>query len=84
MRLSFIAVLLSGAIASVSAQDFQNISPCTQDCWNQAAAQAGCDPNKDDACLCGPFFDAVAGCVSAVCSVPDNLAALDFLDSACQ
>ncbi|KAF2180555.1 hypothetical protein K469DRAFT_753251 [Zopfia rhizophila CBS 207.26] len=54
-----------------------------KDCWNVSAAQAGCDPNVDDECLCGVFFDLVTECVSATCSIPDNLAALDFLDQAC-
>ncbi|KAF1361079.1 hypothetical protein EJ07DRAFT_113473, partial [Lizonia empirigonia] len=71
-------------------------------CWNEAAAKAGCDPNKSDACLCGPFFNAVTYCTAETCSAGDNLgtllvsslnvikmlmstnlAALNFLSSAC-
>jgi hypothetical protein len=43
------------------------------DCWNEAAGSAGCDPNVDDACLCGPFFEDVAACTADTCGVGDNL-----------
>jgi hypothetical protein len=46
------------------------------DCWNESAAQAGCDPNVDDACLCGVFSDLVTSCVSETCSIEDNLGML--------
>jgi hypothetical protein len=42
-------------------------------CWNEAAVVAGCDPNADDSCLCGPFFDAVTSCSAATCSMGENL-----------
>lgn len=42
-------------------------------CWNEAAVVAGCDPNTDDDCLCGPFFDAVTSCTAATCSIGENL-----------
>jgi hypothetical protein len=48
------------------------------DCWNQAAATANCDPNADDDCLCGPFFDDVTDCTAAACGIADNLGM--FLD----
>lgn len=44
-----------------------------QNCWNESAAAAKCDPNADDACLCGPFFDAVTTCVSTTCSMGESL-----------
>ncbi|KAL6711072.1 hypothetical protein ACN47E_006947 [Coniothyrium glycines] len=60
------------------------IGNCPTDCWNEAAVVADCDPNADDDCLCGPFFDAVTTCTSQTCNVGDNLAALSFLTPACQ
>jgi hypothetical protein len=48
------------------------------DCWNEAAGSAGCDPNIDDDCLCGPFFDDVAGCTAALCNAGENLGMLQF------
>jgi hypothetical protein len=42
-------------------------------CWNEAAANSDCDPNTDDDCLCGPFFDDVASCTAALCNFGDNL-----------
>ncbi|KAA8622317.1 CFEM domain containing protein [Pyrenophora tritici-repentis] len=61
-----------------------NVGPCPMDCWNQAAATAGCDPNVDDKCLCGPFFDAVTKCTAAACSIGENLSALNVLNPPCQ
>ncbi|KAH6872848.1 hypothetical protein BKA58DRAFT_438941 [Alternaria rosae] len=58
--------------------------PCPMNCWNEAAVVAGCDPNADDSCLCGPFFDAVTSCSAATCSMGENLAALSFLNPACE
>ncbi|KAF1945016.1 hypothetical protein EJ02DRAFT_339366, partial [Clathrospora elynae] len=43
------------------------------DCWNEAAASVKCDPNTDDDCLCGPFFDAVTYCSAQTCNIGDNL-----------
>ncbi|CAI6337115.1 unnamed protein product [Periconia digitata] len=60
-----------------------DIGGCPQDCWNEAAALANCDPNVDDDCLCGPFFDGVTNCVSQTCDIADNLQVLDMLDTAC-
>ncbi|KAF2035228.1 hypothetical protein EK21DRAFT_84850 [Setomelanomma holmii] len=59
------------------------IGQCPMDCWNEAAATAGCDPNKSDKCLCGAFFDDVAACTADTCGAADNLAALDFMEEAC-
>ncbi|KAF1913180.1 hypothetical protein BDU57DRAFT_532261 [Ampelomyces quisqualis] len=59
------------------------VGQCPTDCWNEAAANAGCDPNADDSCLCGPFFDNVASCTSSLCNAGENLAALDFMRGAC-
>lgn len=42
-------------------------------CWNEAAVVAGCDPNTDDDCLCGPFFGAVTSCTAGACSIGENL-----------
>ncbi|KAF1834015.1 hypothetical protein BDW02DRAFT_579885 [Decorospora gaudefroyi] len=53
------------------------IGPCPIDCWNQAAVTANCDPNADDDCLCGPFFDAVTACTAAACGIGDNLGVLN-------
>ncbi|RMZ73513.1 hypothetical protein GMOD_00008032 [Pyrenophora seminiperda CCB06] len=61
-----------------------NVGPCPMDCWNQAAATAGCDPNADDKCLCGPFFDAVTSCTAAACSIGDNLSTLNVLSPECR
>lgn len=47
-----------------------------EDCWNSSIASAGCDPDVDDACLCGPFFHAVTTCLADKCSVNDNLGKL--------
>ncbi|XPS77259.1 hypothetical protein M3J09_009287 [Ascochyta lentis] len=60
-----------------------NVGNCPSDCWDEAAAKAGCDPNSSDECLCGPFFDAVTYCTAQTCSAGDNLAALNFLSPAC-
>ncbi|KAF1843469.1 uncharacterized protein K460DRAFT_341652 [Cucurbitaria berberidis CBS 394.84] len=60
-----------------------SIGKCPKDCWNEAAVKAKCDPNKDDRCLCGPFLDAVTLCTSQTCNLADNLAALNFLEPAC-
>ena len=43
------------------------------DCWNEAAGAVDCDPNVDDACLCGVFFDEVASCTEATCNIGENL-----------
>ncbi|KAJ8109533.1 hypothetical protein OPT61_g7390 [Boeremia exigua] len=59
------------------------VGKCPMDCWNEAARKAGCDPNMDDDCLCGPFFDAVTYCTAQTCSGGDNLAALNFLSPEC-
>ncbi|KAJ4986815.1 hypothetical protein SVAN01_07742 [Stagonosporopsis vannaccii] len=59
------------------------VGKCPTNCWNEAARKAGCDPNTDDDCLCGPFFDAVTYCTAQTCSAGDNLAALNFLSPAC-
>jgi cyclophilin family peptidyl-prolyl cis-trans isomerase len=48
------------------------------DCWNEAAGSAGCDPNVDDECLCGPFFDDVASCTAALCNAGENLGTSQF------
>jgi hypothetical protein len=45
-------------------------------CWNEAASVSDCDPNTDDDCLCGPFFDDVASCTAALCNIGDNLSML--------
>jgi len=42
-------------------------------CWNEAAGIVGCDPNTDDACLCGEFFDEVAACTGTTCGIGENL-----------
>ncbi|KAF1926471.1 uncharacterized protein M421DRAFT_422805 [Didymella exigua CBS 183.55] len=60
-----------------------SVGSCPMSCWNEAAAKAGCDPNTSDACLCGPFFNAVTYCTAQTCSASDNLAALNFLSPAC-
>ncbi|KAH6612151.1 hypothetical protein C7974DRAFT_419049 [Boeremia exigua] len=60
-----------------------SVGQCPKDCWNEAAKKAGCDPNSDDDCLCGPFFDAVTYCTAQACSAGDNLAALNFLSVDC-
>ncbi|KAF2847049.1 hypothetical protein T440DRAFT_471373 [Plenodomus tracheiphilus IPT5] len=59
------------------------VGQCPTDCWNEAVVQADCDPNIDDDCLCGPFFDAVTDCTSEACNTGDNLAALSFLQPVC-
>ncbi|KAH7382602.1 hypothetical protein DE146DRAFT_760439 [Phaeosphaeria sp. MPI-PUGE-AT-0046c] len=63
--------------------DVAGVGQCPTDCWNEAAANSSCDPNADDECLCGPFFDDVADCTSAFCNIGENLAALDFMEQAC-
>ncbi|KAF2787985.1 hypothetical protein K505DRAFT_366876 [Melanomma pulvis-pyrius CBS 109.77] len=86
MRLVFITLIAGVSAVALPASpgpDVASIGQCPKDCWNESAAQAGCDPNTDDDCLCGIFFDLVTTCVSETCSIPDNLAALDFLDGAC-
>ncbi|KAF2019374.1 hypothetical protein BU24DRAFT_489351 [Aaosphaeria arxii CBS 175.79] len=87
MRLYGILSVAFGAIALAAptpqGEDVANIGPCPRDCWNEAAAEAGCDPNVDDDCLCGPFFDGVTSCVSETCGIADNLSTLYFLEPAC-
>ncbi|KAH7064007.1 hypothetical protein BKA63DRAFT_428156 [Paraphoma chrysanthemicola] len=90
--LSFIAVVL-GSVGVALASPVQSsplfrrddvgasvggIGQCPLDCWNEAAATAGCDPNADDVCLCGPFFDDVAACTGDTCGVADNLGKFTF------
>ncbi|KAK3209066.1 hypothetical protein GRF29_69g596791 [Pseudopithomyces chartarum] len=60
-----------------------SVGTCSQDCWNESAESAGCDPNSDDDCLCGPFFDAVTSCTSQTCSIGDNLQILNTLEPLC-
>lgn len=43
------------------------------DCWNEAAGLVDCDPNVDDECLCGTFFDEVAACTGTTCGIAENL-----------
>lgn len=43
------------------------------DCWNEAAGAVHCDPEVDDECLCGEFFDEVAACTSTTCNIGENL-----------
>ncbi|EUC35688.1 hypothetical protein COCCADRAFT_90064 [Bipolaris zeicola 26-R-13] len=61
-----------------------SVGACPMNCWNEAAVVAGCDPNTDDDCLCGPFFGAVTSCTAGACSIGENLAALDFLNGPCE
>ncbi|KAF1980201.1 hypothetical protein BU23DRAFT_562601 [Bimuria novae-zelandiae CBS 107.79] len=60
-----------------------SVGDCSQKCWNESAASADCDPNTDDDCLCGSFFDAVTACTSATCSTGDNLEVLNTLEPLC-
>ncbi|KAH7121217.1 hypothetical protein B0J11DRAFT_581966 [Dendryphion nanum] len=85
MRLFLIALLVGATVIAHPTPDdgTPNIGQCPKDCWNEAAADSDCDPNEDDDCLCGPFFDNVTTCVSQTCSITDNLATLDFLEPAC-
>ncbi|KAF2734590.1 hypothetical protein EJ04DRAFT_564156 [Polyplosphaeria fusca] len=83
-----LAVAVAGVVSAIAipnpqGEEFASIGPCTEDCWNESAAQAGCDPEADDDCLCGTFFDLVTACTSATCGLADNLAALNNLDDAC-
>ncbi|KAH7379505.1 hypothetical protein BKA66DRAFT_136977 [Pyrenochaeta sp. MPI-SDFR-AT-0127] len=78
--LGSVAVALASPVASSPrlprddvGGEVAGIGRCTMDCWNEAAVEAGCDPNEDDACLCGAFFDAVIDCTSETCNLSDNL-----------
>ncbi|KAF2124950.1 hypothetical protein P153DRAFT_400453 [Dothidotthia symphoricarpi CBS 119687] len=96
LSISLIVVALSTAFASpVTTLKSSNndgelttrgtrMGECGQDCWNEAAVRAKCDPNIDDNCLCGPFFDAVTTCTSQTCNTDENLATLDLLEPACE
>ncbi|CBX90834.1 hypothetical protein LEMA_P058680.1 [Plenodomus lingam JN3] len=55
------------------------VGQCPMDCWNEAVEEAECDPNTDDDCLCGPFFEAVTDCTSESCNTEDNLASFNLL-----
>ncbi|KAF2636922.1 hypothetical protein P280DRAFT_510213 [Massarina eburnea CBS 473.64] len=77
------AAAATGAVAPGVSKKVASMGDCPQDCWNESAAKAKCDPNKDDKCLCGPFFDAVTSCVSQTCSVGENLQVLNTLETAC-
>jgi hypothetical protein len=59
--------------SNAPARETNPLTILQQDCWNESAVTAGCDPNADDDCLCGPFFDAVTECVSQTCSIGDSL-----------
>ncbi|KAF1960814.1 hypothetical protein CC80DRAFT_264607 [Byssothecium circinans] len=63
----------TGEVASVVSKAVVAMGVCPQQCWDESAAEADCDPNTDDDCLCGPFFDGVTSCVSETCSVGENL-----------
>ncbi|KAF2684506.1 hypothetical protein K458DRAFT_418079 [Lentithecium fluviatile CBS 122367] len=86
MRSLFVAmVFVLGAIAVASpiAQEDSNApGQCSQDCWNESAQDAGCDPNTDDDCLCGDFFDADTSCV-ARCPAGEALQVINILTLAC-
>ncbi|KAF2275628.1 uncharacterized protein EI97DRAFT_459096 [Westerdykella ornata] len=77
MHLAFLAVIAAGvnAIAIPNPQGAQvaSIGQCPKDCWNESAGLVDCDPEADDECLCGIFFDLVTNCVSQTCSLTDNL-----------
>ncbi|KAL5373309.1 hypothetical protein DPSP01_012817 [Paraphaeosphaeria sporulosa] len=70
-------------VGQEAAVTVSSVGSCPQDCWNEGAVQAGCDPNADDSCLCGPFFDAVTTCVSQTCSIGDSLQVLNTLEPLC-
>jgi hypothetical protein len=57
-------------------RDCNLLMPEKMGCWNEAAARAGCDPNTNDDCLCGPFLNAVTYCTAATCGADDNLGKL--------
>ncbi|KAF2437809.1 hypothetical protein P171DRAFT_449571 [Karstenula rhodostoma CBS 690.94] len=66
-----------------AAVSVSSVGSCPQNCWNESAVKAKCDPNADDDCLCGPFFDAVTTCVSQTCSIGENLSVLNTLEPLC-
>ncbi|KAL5428208.1 hypothetical protein PMIN06_000719 [Paraphaeosphaeria minitans] len=70
-------------VGQEAAVNVLSVGSCPQECWNESAAQVGCDPNADDSCLCGPFFDAVTTCVSQTCSTGDSLQVLNTLEPLC-
>ncbi|KAH8728950.1 hypothetical protein GQ44DRAFT_701343 [Phaeosphaeriaceae sp. PMI808] len=59
------------------------VGQCPLDCWNEAAGEVDCDPESDDVCLCGKFFDEVSNCAAATCNIGENLSALDFMEAVC-
>ncbi|KAF2824285.1 hypothetical protein CC86DRAFT_326873 [Ophiobolus disseminans] len=65
------------------AADVAAVGQCPLDCWTEAAGNVDCDPEADDACLCGTFFDEVSSCAGSTCNIGENLAALDFMEQAC-
>ncbi|KAF2626486.1 hypothetical protein BU25DRAFT_422636 [Macroventuria anomochaeta] len=86
MLVGSVAVALASPIASPGppkpkddnedvGMNVAKVGRCPTDCWNEAAAKAGCDPNTSDDCLCGPFFNAVTYCTAQTCNAGDNLAA---------
>ena len=60
-------------------EEYALMIPSQMNCWNEAAVVAGCDPNADDDCLCGPFFDAVTSCTAAMCNMGENLGMLCWI-----
>lgn len=60
-------------------KEYALMIPSQMNCWNEAAVVAGCDPNADDDCLCGPFFDAVTSCTAAMCNMGENLGMLCWI-----
>ncbi|KAF2242974.1 hypothetical protein BU26DRAFT_570388 [Trematosphaeria pertusa] len=78
------AITVASALAAPQGEAVAAVGQCAQDCWNEGAEEAGCDPNTDDDCLCGIFFDLVTECTSDTCSVADNLEVLNTLQPVCE
>ncbi|KAF2877480.1 hypothetical protein BDV95DRAFT_149381 [Massariosphaeria phaeospora] len=76
------AVVYASPVAAPQEAEVSSIGQCPQACWDESEVQAGCDPNADNACLCGVFLDAVTACLGT-CSIEENLAALDVLQPSC-
>ncbi|KAG9021967.1 hypothetical protein FS837_006832 [Tulasnella sp. UAMH 9824] len=84
MRLSLILTTLVAAVV-VSAQGTGDVSPCIQQCSQQAATTAGCKDITQTSCICTSqaFNTAAAQCLQSTCSQADQQAAMGLQAALC-
>lgn len=84
MRFSLLLTTLVTA-AVVSAQGTGNVSPCIQQCSQQAATSAGCKDITQTSCICASqaFSSAATQCLQTSCSQADMQAAMGLQAALC-